>query len=120
MSMRGSIIQHRGQANAWRLRVYLGKDPATGKERYSSKVFHGGKKDAEDLLNQMISEANTKEDPASNTTLEHLLVEWLRFCRNKGLSPKTTSDYEWRSRQRIIPELGSIPIGELSAKHLDD
>ena len=120
MSMRGSIIQHRGQTSAWRLRVYLGKDPATGKERYSSKVFHGGRKDAEDLLNQMISKANAKEDPASNTTLEHLLVEWLRFCRNKGLSPKTTSDYEWRSRQRIIPELGSIPIDELSAKHLDD
>ena len=118
--MRGSIIRHRGQADAWRLRVYLGKDPATGKDRYRSKVFRGKKKEAEDLLNQMISEANTKEDPSSNTTLEELLVEWLRFCRHRGLSPKTVSDYEWGSRQRIIPKLGMIPIDELSAKLLDD
>jgi hypothetical protein len=63
----------------------LGKDPVTGKDKYRSKVFRGKKKEAEDLLNTMISEANTKEDPVSNTTLEQLLVEWLRFCRHKGL-----------------------------------
>ncbi len=118
--MRGSITSHRKQTDAWRLRVYLGKDPATGKERYRSKVFHGGKKDADDLLNEMISEVKTKENLSSKMTLEQLLTEWLRFCRNKGLAVKTISDYEWRSRRHIIPELGSTPINDLSAKHLDD
>ena len=118
--MRGSITSHRNQTDVWRLRVYLGKDPATGKERYRSKVFHGGKKDADDLLNEMISDVKTKENLSSKMTLEQLLTEWLRFCRNKGLAVKTISDYEWRSRRHIIPELGSTPINDLSAKHLDD
>ena len=120
MGMRGSITPHQGQADAWRLRVYLGKDPVTGKERYRSKVFRGNKRQADKVLNQMVTEANVSAKPASNSTLEQLLSEWLTFCRGKGLSPKTMRDYEWCALQRIAPELGSIPINELTPKHLDD
>lgn len=102
------------------MRVYLGKDPVTGKERYRSKVFRGSKRQADKVLNQMVTEENVSAKPASNSTLERLLSEWLVFCRGKGLSPKTMRDYEWCSWQRIGPELGSIPINELTPKHLDD
>ncbi len=118
--MRGSITPHHGKAGAWRLRVYLGIDPATGKERYRSKVFHGPRKQAEKVLNQMVSEANSAAQPETSATLEHLLSEWLKVCRAKGLSPKTLAGYQWHSRFQILPVLGSVPIGELSPKHLDD
>jgi integrase len=118
--MRGSITSHKGQPNVWRLRVYLGIDPVTGKERYQTKVVHEPKRQAEKILNQMVQEANLILSTTSKVTLDRLLGEWLRFCETKGLTPKTLHNYRWHANHRIIPALGSIPIDELTAKQIDD
>jgi integrase len=118
--MRGSITSHKGQPDAWRLRVYLGIDPATGKERYKSKVVHAPKRQAEKILNQMLREADQALSTTAKVTLEHLLNEWIRFCEEKPLAPRTIYDYRWHSQKRIIPVLGSIPIDKLTAKDIDD
>ena len=34
----------------WEVRAYAGRDPATGKHRYVSRTFRGGKRDASRLL----------------------------------------------------------------------
>ena len=119
-SMRGSITPHLGQADAWRLRVYLGKDPATGKERYSSKVFRGSKKQADKILNQMLVDAETDRQHASIITVEDLLVEWIKHLRSLGRAHTTIYGYEWRIRKHLLPAIGSVPISALTAKHLDD
>lgn len=118
--MRGSITPYKGKPDTWRLRVYLGRDPATGKKRYQSKVVRAPKRRAEMILNQMIQETNLLPSISSSITVEHLLAEWLRFCETKKLTPKTLHDYRWHANCRIIPALGSIAISTLTAKQLDD
>jgi hypothetical protein len=49
--MKGSI-EKRG--NSWRLSVYLGKDPVTGKERRLRKTVRGSKKDAQKELRDLL------------------------------------------------------------------
>jgi len=47
----------RPRGDAWELRVFLGTDPVTNKKRYASKTVHGGKREAQRSLNEMITEA---------------------------------------------------------------
>jgi integrase len=47
----------RKRGPSWEVRVYLGRDSVTGKERYATKTVKGGKRDAERCLSEMISEA---------------------------------------------------------------
>ena len=46
--MAGQIIP-RGK-NTWLLRVFLGRDPQTGKRRYYNEMFHRTKKEADGAL----------------------------------------------------------------------
>jgi hypothetical protein len=41
--MKGSMRQ---RGSAWELRVYLGADPVTGKQRYATKTVRAGKREA--------------------------------------------------------------------------
>jgi integrase len=52
--MKGSMRQ---RGSAWELRVYLGADPVTGKQRYATKTVRAGKREAQRLLNEMKVEA---------------------------------------------------------------
>lgn len=38
-------IDERGENN-WRIRVYAGRDPGTGKKKYTVETVHGGRRDA--------------------------------------------------------------------------
>ena len=48
--MKGSM-RHRG--SAWELRVYLGGDPVSGKQRYAMKTVRAGKREVQRLLHEM-------------------------------------------------------------------
>lgn len=52
--MRG-FIRRRGQS--WELRVYLGRDPVSGRERYATRSMRGSRRDAERLLREMVAAA---------------------------------------------------------------
>ncbi|WP_298344126.1 site-specific integrase [Ferrimicrobium sp.] len=118
--MRGSITPHKGQPDTWRLQVYLGQDPATGRERRKTKVFHGPRRQAEKALNEMVSSVGQEITTPSSATVEYLLEEWLRFCRGKDLAVRTYDDYQWHAYHRLIPAIGSIPLNALTVKDLDD
>jgi hypothetical protein len=49
--MKGSMRQ---RALSWELRVYLGADPVSGKQRYATKTVRAGKREAQRVLNEMI------------------------------------------------------------------
>lgn len=117
--MRGSITPHKGQSDTWRLRVYLGRDPATGKERYRSKVVHAPRRKAEKILNQMVSAAENEAQVATVSTVERLLEQWMEHLRAIGRSQTTLYGYEWRIRKHLVPAIGQLPVGELTARHLD-
>ena len=47
----------RQRGASWELRVFLGRDPVTGKKRYATKTVRGGKREAQSALAAMITEA---------------------------------------------------------------
>lgn len=57
--MRGSV---RWRAGAWRIRVDIGRDPATGRRRQIERTVHapntpGGRRQADDELARLVAEA---------------------------------------------------------------
>ena len=48
---------HPPRGDAWELRVYLGADPVTGKQRYSTRTVRAGTREAQRVLNEMITGA---------------------------------------------------------------
>ena len=52
--MKGFLRQ---RGDAWELRVYLGTDQVTGKQRYATRTVRGGKRQAQRVLNEMVTTA---------------------------------------------------------------
>jgi hypothetical protein len=50
--MKGSMRQ---RGPAWELKVYLGADPETGRQRYATKTVRVGQRDAQRMLDESSS-----------------------------------------------------------------
>ena len=61
------FMRERGES--WELRVYLGRDPVTGKKRYATKTVRGGKRKAQRMLATMITDAERGPTPRSSATV---------------------------------------------------
>lgn len=104
----------------WRLRVYLGPDPVTGKDRKLSRNVKGNRKEAEKVLNKLLAEADERRSVESNASVAHLLKEWIKACQSTGRSITTVHTYEGYIRNHILPAIGVTAIDKLTAKELDD
>jgi hypothetical protein len=71
-SARGHI-RERGR-ETWELRVSLGRDPIIRRDRYKTRTFKGGKKDAEKELRSLLS--TVKAGVVSEGTFGDLLERW--------------------------------------------
>jgi hypothetical protein len=56
-----------------KLRVYLGADPVSGKQRYATKTVRAGKREAQRLLNEMKVEAERGLATRTTATVGELL-----------------------------------------------
>jgi hypothetical protein len=52
--MRGHLRQR--AAGTWELRAYAGIDPVTKRDKYVTRTFRGGKREAEDALTRLVLE----------------------------------------------------------------
>jgi len=115
--MRGHI-KKRGKGS-YSVVVSLGRDPKTGKRRQQWVTIRGTKKDAErrlsELLNQVDSGIFVK--PRKITVGEYL-QQWLTDYAELHCSPKTIESYQQIINSHLMPELGSIKLVELEARHL--
>ena len=59
--MPGSM-RRRGH-DSWQLRVYLGLNPDTGKQRWAARTVHGGRRYAPAQLALLVDEAQRRTDP---------------------------------------------------------
>jgi integrase len=115
--MRGTKRKRR--EGVWEVRVYLGRDPVTGKEKQMSKTVYGGAKAADEVLRDLIGNKAPRTD-GMGVSFGQLLDEWLAECERLDLSPTTLRAYRSQVEQTIRPALGKIPLTRLTAKHLDD
>ena len=70
----------RQRGDAWELRVYLGHDPVTGKQRYASRTVRGGKREAQRTLAEMVTEAERGLSVRTNATAGELIEAWFEHA----------------------------------------
>ena len=118
--MRGSISPRPDRGpRAFEVVVSLGSDPATGRRRRRSRMTHGGRREAERVLREMLADVDRADHKIPTTaTVGELLDEWLRWAEPR-LSPTTMRGHRQQVAHRIAPRLGSIPLAEFAPVHLD-
>lgn len=111
-------MRQRGE-DSWQLRVHAGRDSITGRKRYVERTFRGNKRQASKALAALVTEM---EGQAARSTKEGtvgaLLNEWLEHAA-PSFSPKTVATCRGYIDNPIIPAIGSISAGKLTANELD-
>lgn len=91
------------------------KDPITGKRQRQYKTVNGTKKEAEAVLNRMITQINdggTGIIKPSAIKLSDWLDEWLKLYL-PNIEETTRAGYVERVNNRLKPYLGNIPLKNL-------
>ena len=104
----------------WRLRVYVGDDPSTGKPIQRSRNVRGGVRVAERELSKFIAELERGEastGPALRQTVGELLDTWLEFITPQR-SPTSIRGYRDKVN-RWKRAIGAMPVSKLTPKDLD-
>ena len=100
-AVRGHMRQ-RGKGT-WELRVFAGRDPMTGRDRYKTKTVKGGKRAAQDALAAFITQVSA--GVASGGTFGELVERWFGVASvAKDWSPKTIVE----TRRIIDKHLGPL------------
>ncbi|WP_276942385.1 hypothetical protein [Ferrimicrobium acidiphilum] len=83
-----------------------------------SKVYHGGKREANNELRRLIGEVESGVATNAKQTVDELMGEWLAFKR-QALSPKSVELYAACMRRYISPALGRRRVTSLTPRDLD-
>jgi integrase len=131
----------RFRSGAWRLAVFTGIDPVTGRQRYLHETVHGpntraGAKTADARLAQLIVAVEEGRAPSVRSprkpdvlTLRELAERWQRANRPRqdqrtgqwiGWSPKTAKTHHDNFRSYILPTLGDHDVAGIAGLDLDD
>src|SRR5215467_1629185 len=105
-------IKERGK-NRWLVRIFLGRDPVTGKTQYHNKTIHGIKKDAQQYARDFQVKVDKGEYIApSAVTLDEYLGQWLKHKQGK-IATNTLEHYTENLNRYIRPYLGGFRVSEL-------
>ena len=115
--MRGSLREKR--SGYWEVRIDAGIDRLTGKRVQVSRSVEGTRRDAERVLNTLISKHETASVGGSTTaTFGALVSAWLDQVE-PDLAYQTVQGYKRLIRNHIEPALGSIKLRKLDVATLD-
>jgi integrase len=112
-SSRGQILE---REYGFLVRVFIGRDPKTGKRKYvNKKVRTKRKKEAEQALTALLRKQDMGDLLATTplTVKEHV-EDWLENIAKQGLSGKTFKEYKGMMKRYIYDPLGSIKLSKLS------
>ncbi len=115
--MPGSMRQ-RGE-RSWNLRVYAGRDPATGRKVSVERTVRGTKREASKVLAAMVAEVDRRPVvSAGKGTVADLCREWLDHAA-PSFSPKTVETTRMYINDPIVPLVGSMKVAKLTPSDLD-
>ena len=114
--MSGSLRQK--TKRVWEVRFDGGRDPLTGRRRQISRSVRGSKRDAQQVMNALVAEADAGGFIGTSTTFEQLCIQWLALAEN-DLSPTTLRRYKNLLSKRILPALGSRRVNSIRTVDLD-
>jgi integrase len=98
----GQIIPR--NTDRWLIRLYKGRDPATGKRRYINKTVRGDRRGAEAELAALLAQIPPR--PSASSQLDEYLDWWLYAAVDGRLGSKTASDYRALLNRYVRPQLG--------------
>jgi integrase len=107
----------RARSGGWELRVYAGRDAATGRKRYLTRTVRGGKREAQRVLAALVVEAAEIGAPRQGTVAE-LMNEWLAHAE-RDFSPKTALETRRFIDRALAPRIGDRPLTKLRPRDLD-
>lgn len=113
--MRGTKFER--SPGVWRLRVFIGTDPATGNPRQATRTFRGTKKQADSALAEFVRDATRGSISTDVSTVAEYLDRWLNHVA-PSKSPTTVRGYRGKIA-RIDAKVGRIRLAKLTAQHLD-
>ncbi|MHB2018687.1 MAG: tyrosine-type recombinase/integrase [Candidatus Xenobia bacterium] len=103
-------IEKRGES-VWRVTVFLGYDPDTGKPERHRKTVHETKKDAERYLVGVLRERDLgKFSEPSKLRVSEFLDQWLQQAAKPRIRERTFQDYTDIVKGRLKPGLGNVPL----------
>jgi len=110
----GQIIA-RGE-RTWLVRVFMGRDPESGKRQYHNKTIRGTRKDAQAYLNQAQRDRDLGMffEP-SRMSLDQYLDKWLETAAKPKLRAKTHRDYEALLKRYVRPMLGIHSVSRIES-----
>jgi hypothetical protein len=116
MDRAAGSIRQRGP-NSWELRIYQGVDPATGKERWSTRTVRGSHRYASAQLAEFQPVAKYGRIRAG--AVANLLAEW-----SEAASPGWAATIERETKsfiyRHLVPHLGHLAVAKLTAADVDD
>jgi len=98
--------------------VYLGLDTKTKKKQYITRTVHGTKRQAEEILNELLVEAGHGSHAIVDGTVGDLAQRWLALA-SPSLSPTTDAEYRRLLDRLILPRFSKIKVRSLTAADLD-
>lgn len=117
-SSRGQIIP---KGYGFLVRVFVGRDPGTGKRKYDSEpVKSHNKKDAQKVLTAMLRKLDMGElllEP-SKQTLQEYGDEWLETIAKPRVSRSTFKNYCHYLRVKVYPVLGALRLAKLEPRNV--
>lgn len=112
---RGQIIA-KGE-NRWLVRVFTGRHPHTGKREYASESVRGTRRDADKALTALLARVDAGEfRKDSRERLGAFLTEWLDTVAKQSVSTRTYSDYTKFLTRYVVPEIGEVPLKDLTTR----
>ncbi len=103
----------------WELRAYAGRDPITGRPRYVSRTFRGGKRDAGKALTQFVAEIDVKGTQA-DLSVDGLLTSHIDHLEQRGRGARTIEGYRGIARGVAADRVGRRQLSEVGPKDFDD
>ncbi len=111
----GHITQ---RGNSWRVIVYAGRDPVSGRKRQVTRTVKGTRKEAERLRNEMLVAVQHGRETGSSATFGDLLDAWYETA-SPNWSPRTALEHKRVIESVLKPALGDKKLAKLRTADLD-
>ena len=102
----------------WEVRVYVRRNPETGKVEHVNRNTTKGIADARKIRARLTTEVDQGLHGRNSGTFGAILDDWLRDGR-QGRAATTLDGYRTNIESTIRPALGAIMLDKLTAKDLD-
>src|SRR3954469_11701845 len=115
--LRGTVDQL--PSGAFRVRVYAGSDPLTGKRHHLTEVVPPGHRvaaEAEKLRARLLNQVDEQRNPRKKATVNQLLDRYLAVVE---LEESTRRTYLGYLDTHVRPMLGALPLSKLNGEVLD-